>query len=293
MKLITIFTPTYNRAYCLHQLYESLVSQTNKDFLWLVIDDGSSDDTYDLVQSWIAQNKIEIQYIKQENQGMHGGHNTAYKNIETELNTCIDSDDYMPHDAIEKIIKTWVGRDKAIDACGIIGLDAYKDGKIVGTAIPDGINYSGLPDLYFKHKVNGDKKVVLRTDVVKKYPEYPLFKGEKFVPLGVLYSMISDDYKFICSNEVFCIVEYLPDGSSRNIYHQYKRNPMGFRYSRIIEMKYSHSPLYTFTRAMHFISSSIFARKNFFEGNPKPIITFFAIPLGLLLHAYILFKIKK
>ncbi len=293
MKTLTIFTPTYNRAYCLHQLYESLVGQTNKDFLWLVIDDGSSDNTYDLVQSWIAQNKIEIQYIKQENQGMHGGHNTAYKNIKTELNTCIDSDDYMPHDAVEKIIKTWDGRDKAIDTCGIIGLDAYKDGKIVGTAIPDGINYSGLPDLYFKQKVTGDKKVVLRTDVVKKYPEYPIFKGEKFVPLGVLYTLISNDYKFICSNDVYCIVEYLPDGSSRNIYHQYKRNPMGFRYSRIIEMKYSHSLGYTFSRALHLISSSLFAKVNVFKDNPFKLITFFAFPFGLLLHGYILLKTKR
>ncbi|GGC88401.1 sugar transferase [Flavobacterium lutivivi] len=293
MKLLTIFTPTYNRAYCLHQLYESLVGQTNKDFLWLVIDDGSSDNTYDLVQSWIAQNKIEIQYIKQENQGMHGGHNTAYKNIKTELNTCIDSDDYMPNDAVDKIIKTWDRRDKSMDTCGIIGLDAYKDNRIVGTKIPDEVKYASLNELYSKYKIKGDKKVVLQTEIVKKYPAYPIFTNERFVPLGILYTLIGNDYVSICSNDVYCIVEYLPDGSSRNIFRQYKKNPLGFRYSRIIEMQYSHSFSYTFTRAMHFISSSIFARKGFFKENPKPLITFFALPFGLLLHVYILFKIKK
>ena len=112
------------------------------------------------------------------------------------------------------------------------------------------------------------------------------------MPLGVLYLMIDQQYQFICSNKVFCVIEYLPDGSSLNIYNQYKKNPEGFRYSRTIEMKYSHSITYTFTRAMHLISSSIFLKKwNIFKDNPNPLITFFAIPFGLCLHGYILSKI--
>ena len=102
MKTITIFTPTYNRAYLLPQLYNSLIEQTNKDFIWLVIDDGSNDNTKELIKNWQQKNKISIQYIYQENQGMHGAHNTAYKNIDTELNTCIDSDDYMPMMQLKK-----------------------------------------------------------------------------------------------------------------------------------------------------------------------------------------------
>ena len=85
MKTLTVFTPSYNRAYTLHKCYESLLRQTSKDFTWLIIDDGSSDNTKELVDSWINENKIEINYIYQENQGMHGAHNTAYKNIKTEL----------------------------------------------------------------------------------------------------------------------------------------------------------------------------------------------------------------
>ena len=293
MKTLTIFTPTYNRAYCLHQVYESLINQNCKDFIWLIIDDGSTDNTRQLVEDWIKEGKIEIQYIFQDNQGMHGAHNTAYKNIVTEINTCIDSDDYVAENAVEKIIKTWQERDKGIKVCGIIGLDAYKDNRIVGTKIPDEVKYASLNELYSKFKIKGDKKVVLQTEIVKKYPAYPIFTNERFVPLGILYTLIGKDYASICSNDVYCIVEYLPDGSSRNIFRQYKKNPLGFRYSRIIEMQYSHSFSYTFTRAMHFISSSIFARKGFFKENPKPIVTFFALPFGLLLHIYILFKIKK
>lgn len=102
MENLTIFTPTYNRAYCLTNCYESLKRQTCKSFIWLIIDDGSNDNTKELVDSWIAEKHIKIMYHWQRNQGMHGAHNTAYEMIETELNVCIDSDDYMPDDAVEK-----------------------------------------------------------------------------------------------------------------------------------------------------------------------------------------------
>ena len=114
MKTLTIFTPAYNRARTLPRTYESLLRQTCKDFEWLVIDDGSTDGTRELVEDWIKEKKIPIRYIHQKNQGMHGAHNTAYRNISTELNTCIDSDDYMPDDAVEKIVRFWerYGSDK-------------------------------------------------------------------------------------------------------------------------------------------------------------------------------------
>jgi glycosyltransferase involved in cell wall biosynthesis len=101
-KTLTIFTPAFNRAHTIGRTYESLCRQTCKDFLWLIVDDGSSDNTQELVEGWKrCNNGFEIEYIYQENQGMHGAHNTAYRNIHTELNTCIDSDDYMPDDAVE------------------------------------------------------------------------------------------------------------------------------------------------------------------------------------------------
>ena len=120
---LTVFTPTFNRAYTLHLCYESLKRQTCKDFIWLIIDDGSSDNTRELVNGWIRENTLPIRYYYQQNKGMHGAHNTAYKLIETELNVCIDSDDYMPDDGVEKIITFWklYGSESV---SGIIGLDA-------------------------------------------------------------------------------------------------------------------------------------------------------------------------
>ena len=294
MKTLTVFTPSFNRAYCLDQLYNSLVQQSSKDFCWLIIDDGSSDNTKELVQSWIDENLIDIQYHHQENQGMHGGHNSAYKLINTELNFCIDSDDFMPANGVELILKQWSEVKDKPHLAGIIGLDADKSGKILGTKLPEGIEEATLYDLHHKYKVTGDKKLILRTAVVREFPPYPIYKDERLVPLGTLYLQIDQKYKYKCANEVYCIVEYLEDGSSRNILKQYKRSPRGFLYSRILEMKYSKSWTYTFTRAMHYISSCIFIKKwNILSGNPKKVTTILALPFGILLHVYILLKIRK
>ena len=119
---LTIFTPAYNRAHTIGRTYESLCRQTCKDFEWLVIDDGSSDNTRELVEGWMTENKIPIRYIYQENQGMHGAHNTAYKNIYTELNTCIDSDDWMPDDAVEIINNSW-SKYRDLNISGMVGYD--------------------------------------------------------------------------------------------------------------------------------------------------------------------------
>ncbi|HBU79852.1 MAG TPA: glycosyltransferase [Muricauda sp.] len=294
MKTLTVFTPSFNRAYCLDQLYNSLVQQSSKDFCWLIIDDGSSDNTKELVQSWIDENLIDIQYHHQENQGMHGGHNSAYKLIKTELNLCIDSDDFMPANGVELILKQWSEVKDKPHLAGIIGLDADKSGKILGTKMPEGIEEATLYDLHHKYKVTGDKKLILRTAVVREFPPYPIYKDERLVPLGTLYLQIDQKYKYKCANEIYCIVEYLEDGSSRNILKQYKRSPRGFLYSRILEMKYSKSWTYTFTRAMHYISSCIFIKKwNILSGNPKKVTTILALPFGILLHVYILLKIRK
>ena len=109
---LTIFTPAYNRAYTLHLCYESMLRQKNKDFEWLIVDDGSTDNTKELVEKWMkADNGFNIRYIYKENGGMHTAHNTAYENIDTELNMCIDSDDYLTDDAVEKILSFW-GKNK-------------------------------------------------------------------------------------------------------------------------------------------------------------------------------------
>ncbi|WP_298316344.1 glycosyltransferase family 2 protein [uncultured Aquimarina sp.] len=293
MKTITVFTPTYNRAYCLHKCYESLIKQSNQDFLWLIIDDGSSDDTEALVGSWIKDGKIDIQYHYQENQGMHGGHNAAYRLTETALNVCIDSDDCIGEEAIEKILVAWEKIKDKPEFAGLVGLDADPEGKIIGTTIPDHIKETTLYDLYNVHKVLGDKKLVYRTEVVKKYPPYPIFEGERFVPLGYLYQLIDQDYKLLPINEVLCEVEYMEDGSSMNILKQYRRHPKGFAFSRKSRMKLAKNFKDQFKNAIHYVSSAMFTKNgSFISESPKKLTTFLAIPFGVLLNLYIRYKTK-
>ena len=134
-KTLTIFTPAYNRAYTLHKCYESLKRQTNKNFKWMIIDDGSTDNTVDLVAKWKEKSDFEIIYIYKQNGGMHTAHNTAYENIYTELNMCIDSDDYLTDDAIDKILSFWE-ENKDEKYGGIIALDIFQNGEIIGTKLP-------------------------------------------------------------------------------------------------------------------------------------------------------------
>lgn len=298
MKTLTVFTPSFNRAYCLHQCYESLVVQTNKDFCWLIIDDGSTDNTKELVQIWIDEGKIEIIYHFQENQGMHGAHNAAYRLTETELNVCIDSDDFMPEDAVDAILTFWNAQPPEVrkSVAGLAGLDAFKDGKIIGNKFPDYLERSTLETIHNVHRITGDKKLVYRTEVVKKYPPYPLFQGERFVPLGTLYLMIDKDYEILCLNEVLCIVEYMPDGSSRNMIKQYYRHPKGFQHARITNMRHSNYFKVRLKNAIHYVSHSIQLKDlGFLKKTPKKLLTFFMIPPGILLYLYVWYNntVKK
>ena len=237
---ITIFTPAYNRAHTLHRTYESLVKQDCKDFVWFVVDDGSTDNTAELVKEWQKNdNGFEIRYIYKKNAGMHTAHNTAYENIDTELNVCIDSDDCLADNAIRKIIDKW-NEVKDMGYAGIIGLDSDFDGKIIGKGFPDGLQETTLMG-YYANGGSGDKKLVYRTDIINKYPPYPVFKDEKYVALAYKYRLIDQEYKLAVLNEVLCKVEYQADGSSNSMFEQYIKNPNGFAFWRKVCMKYPQS----------------------------------------------------
>lgn len=290
MKTLTVFTPAYNRAHLLPRLYESLCRQTSDDFEWLIVDDGSIDDTKGLVTNWIKENRIPIRYISQENQGMHGAHNTAYRNTYTELNTCIDSDDYMPDNAVKLILSKWNTADKERYA-GIVGLDAIESGEIIGTEFQTA--YTTLEDFYLEGG-KGDKKLVYRTDVIKRYPEYPVFEGEKYVGLGTKYLFIDKDYQLATLNEVLVIVEYQENGSSNTMFVQYLKYPKGFIYNRITTMQYSKSMKRKFIEAIHYISSCIILKKgNFLKESPEKGLTVIAIPFGLILYLLIQYKTRS
>lgn len=292
MPLLTIFTPSYNRAHTLPRTYESLLAQDCKDFVWLIIDDGSSDNTADLVKEWRTRdNGFEIRYIYKENGGMHTAHNTAYENIDTELNVCIDSDDKLSLGAVRKILSKWK-QVKDRDYAGIIGLDAdMNTGEIIGRGFSDGMTETTLIG-YYASGGSGDKKLVYRTEVINQYPPYPVFKGEHYVALGYKYRLIDQDYKLAVLDEVLCDVEYQADGSSMNMLCQYLRNPNGFAFWRKVCMQYPESKKRVFIDCIHYVSSSIIAgNKHFIRESPQKLLTVFALPFGVVLTEYIKRKV--
>ena len=291
MPTLTVFTPAFNRAHTLPRTYTSLLNQTSKDFEWLIVDDGSSDGTADLVKGWISEGKIAIRYIFQQNQGMHGAHNTAYRNIATELNTCIDSDDYMPSDAVEKIVSFWKknGSDRY---AGIIGLDYAENGGLIGTPFPEGMRETTLSGFYAGGG-KGDKKLVYRTDVIRRYPEYPVFKGEKYFSLGYKYLLIDQDFKLLTLNEPLVIVEYQMDGSSFNMYRQYWNNPEGFMFLRKVHMKLNHSLKSRLKSCVHYVSHCLRAgRRDELFNNPYPVLTAVAVIPGIALFFRTRYKVR-
>lgn len=286
--MLTIFTPAYNRAHTLPRTYESLCNQTNKNFIWMIIDDGSTDNTKDIVKEWqSADNGFEIQYLYKQNGGMHTAHNMAYENIKTDLNVCIDSDDMMPVDAVEKIIDFWdkYGSD---NVAGIVALDADMQGNVLGTELPKDIKQTTTTKLYGKFGVTGDKKFIYRTDVINSVPSYPEFEGEKLVPLGYKYMLVARSYEMLLMDDIVCLVDYQPDGSSNTIFKQYLQSPRGFAIENIASMQYSYSFFDRTKSTIHYIAECRIAKDKFWlKNSPKKFITLLLYPLGFAVEKYI------
>lgn len=293
MKTLTVFTPTYNRAHTLERLYRSLCAQTCQDFDWLVIDDGSTDGTKALIQTFIDEGQIPIRYIHKENGGLYTGYNVAYEVIETELNVCIDSDDVMPKNAVEIIIRVWKEKGDASFA-GLIGLDCYLDSeKPIGGTFPNGLRECYLLDLYTKRIHRGDTKQVMRTDLMKRVAPMVGFPGEKnFNPIYLLLQ-VCDEYQLLVVNAPLCLVEYQQDDSmSRNIWRQYMDSPRSFAKLRLLEMTLSHNTFWNRLRsAVHYVADSHCAKDGtWFRNCPHKLLAIFAWLPGLFLFLCIKWK---
>lgn len=265
-------------------------AQECKDFVWLIIDDGSTDGTDKLVARWQTEdNGFDIRYIYKSNGGMHTAHNVAYENITTPLNVCIDSDDMLSVGAVEKIKRFWQQNGNERYA-GIIALDADLDGKIIGKGFPQELTETTLSG-YYAAGGKGDKKLVYRTEVITGYPPYPVFEGEKFVALSYKYLLCDDDYPLLVMDEVLCNVEYVADGSTKNMYRQYRNNPRGWAFMRKFNMQRTKSFKRLFVLNVHYVSSSIFAHDGaFIKSSPKPFWTLAALLPGAALNLLIRIK---
>lgn len=226
--MITVFTPSYNRRKELENLYNSLLKQKNVDFEWLIVDDGSSDDTKKYVNSLKKINKININYIYKKNGGKQSAYNRGLDEAKGDIFLCIDSDDVFMDNVlgvIENDFKKIVNDD---DICGMAYAQSYisDKSKVIGSLFPEDDMIDTYFNIYHKQNVTGDKLIVLKTSVAKEY-YFPLIEGEKFVPEALIFNRIALKYKLKCSNRLVACKEYLEGGYSNNYFNLVKRNPKG------------------------------------------------------------------
>lgn len=288
MKAITVFTPAYNRAHLLGRLYDSLLRQTCQDFIWLVVDDGSTDGTRELVAKWQAEGRIEIHYAYKPNGGMHTAHNRAYELMRTELNVCIDSDDWMPDTAVERILSVWEKYRNDAGIVGLIGLDVDPDGNTIGSSLPADGTRATLGELYQLHRCTGDKKLVYRNSVTASSPRFPEFEGEKLVPLSWLYTQIDQVGKLVTMNEPLIVVEYQSDGSSATVLKQYFQSPRGFRALRHVNIRYGRTAGHRLKNIVHYgVSSFVMRDYGYFMRAPTPFLACLTLPASFFVYLWL------
>ncbi|MFZ1841509.1 MAG: glycosyltransferase family 2 protein, partial [Leptotrichiaceae bacterium] len=222
----TIFTPTYNREGLLISLYESLKKQTFKDFEWLIVDDGSVDNTNETVQQFIKENILNISYYYKENGGKQRAYNYALDNAKGELFICLDSDDEYVSNALEIILEYWKKVEKNAKIVGMGYLSTYPDGSIIGSKFPSDEMVETQFNIYNKYKVTGDKGLMFRTEVIKNY-KFPVFDGEKFTTEALVYNRIAEKYEMLYINEKIEIKQYHEDGLTAKYNDLLLRNPKG------------------------------------------------------------------
>jgi len=224
---ISVVTPTYNRAYTLYKLYDSLLEnkKTYSDFEWIIIDDGSTDDTYTLIQTWIEDGDIDIKYYHQKNSGKMKALNNVMKFVESDLVIEMDSDDYLVDDAFSTIYKDYQEIKDDNKVCGLLYL--RKINGIENNRINCPVEKATLYDLNYIYNYDLDTTLVFKTDIRKKY-YHILENNEKFITEARMYNEMGKNYSFYLKNTELTISEYLEDGYTKNITELFKKYPYGY-----------------------------------------------------------------
>lgn len=224
---ITVFTPTFNRASHLIRLYESLVNQVFTSFEWVIVDDGSDDDTAEVVARLRAENRVEIIYQAQQNSGKHIAINVGAVLATGELFFIVDSDDILPMNALSIIHHHWqalLAEGKSERYAGLCGLRVYHNGSVIGGDVDYQVLDASLPDYRYRMGYRGDKAEVFRTDILRRYP-FPVIDGEKFCTEALVWNRIGRAYQLRFFDEGIYICEYLAGGLSANSFRLRKMNP--------------------------------------------------------------------
>jgi glycosyltransferase involved in cell wall biosynthesis len=214
---ITVVTPTYNRAYCLDKVFESLENQTFRDFEWIIVDDGSTDTTEDVAAKFICLANFPIKYIKKTNGGKHTAVNKALEVASGELFLIFDSDDRCTADSLEFMFFKW--RELSLvhpDLAGITTLSITPHGVTIGSKFPFDGQIDYLYQFYQKYNIVGDKWDIHATKILRLHP-FPEITGQKFCPESLVWNRIAKNYKTAFFNKPTKIAVYLDDGLSKNL----------------------------------------------------------------------------
>ncbi len=227
----TVFVPTYNRAHLLPRVLECMEAQTFQDFELLIVDDGSTDGTYDYLQSYQPKGAFTLRVFRQENQGRHIAFNVAFEHARGFLFTTINSDDTMPDDALERFWQWWQYAQEHYPDTPIVGVEGLcadmDTGEIIGEPFPQSPMVSDRIEMHFVHRCRKDKQRAVRTDIISQY-RFPQIPGEKYIMPSYLWHQLGfDRHKLLFVNEVFCYKEYLEDGVTKNRFKTLSRNPRG------------------------------------------------------------------
>lgn len=293
---VAVVTATYNRANLLTNLYESLLNQTSKDFIWIIIDDGSTDNTKDLIKYFILENKINIIYKFYENSGKHRAINKAIDICNSKLFFIVDSDDILTNNSIEKIIefeKTIKNEEKY---CGIAGLKAdYKGDLVIKEFLYECLDATSLEATY-KYKLFGDKAEVFYTNILKEN-KFPEIEGEKFITENVLWHKIAAmGYKIRWFNEIIYLCEYREDGLTKNALKNVVKNCKGETFYHNQELLFNIPIKYKFKHQINYFRFGLFTNFGIVElvnnCNLKYLIPL-TLPMGVLANMYTRYKLRS
>lgn len=293
----TVFTPTFNRKYFLKRIYDSLKGQTFKDFEWLIVDDGSTDNTKELVDQWINENRIIIRYIYKNNGGKHTAINIGVREARGELFLILDSDDSCTNDALMVFYETWENIDKSIrnNYTGVTALGMDYNGNLIGTKYPEDEWDMSSIDIITNYNVKGDKWGFNRTDVMKKFP-FPEIPNEKFIPEGIVWNRIAEKYTKRNINKALKYIEYQQDGLSASILKTRIKNPIG---SKIYYQEFINYPVnfkWKFRNSINYVRFSLHAKikfKNILKDTPQKITVLLSFFFGWITYKKDLKKIRK
>lgn len=287
--MVTVFTPTYNRAYILPKLYESLRKQTSLDFEWLIVDDGSTDDTGRLCCQWAEEAVFPVRYVRQPNGGKHRAINRGVQEAVGELFFIVDSDDQLSEDAVEAIQRHFQAIRDDSSFAGVCGLKAYFDGAKVGGECNFGTLECNALDFRYKHGIKGDMAEVFRTEVLREYP-FPEIGGERFCPEALVWNRIAGKYKLRYFYEKIYLCDYLQDGLTAKITRIRMQSPVAscMCYAELLQMSV---PLRQKVKAAINYWRFWFCRSA--QSKPRIGIAWMCfMPIGLLFHLRDVLRVK-